>query len=148
VRVRGKNSVSSGSPSARGTALAPRHRRGTSPDPARRRDGWPSAPPGTFSVGRGHDFKKSYQITRGGECVALVADMAMARAITECRPPGCYRVEEVEIGSPISRRESRARRRPTRPHVGRCRSVPTGQPSGWNQATAMTTIQPVRPNAR
>jgi hypothetical protein len=53
---------------------------------------------------------KCYQITQHGECVAIVHEIGMARAIVECRPRGCYAVQEIEIGRPASRRKKPARR--------------------------------------
>jgi hypothetical protein len=90
---------------------------------------------------------KCYQITQGDECVALVADMAMARAITECQPPGCYRVEEVEIGEPISTRKLRARKPSFNLQVGHGRRKPAKRPSRWMQSPAIVPIEVVRPNA-
>jgi hypothetical protein len=91
---------------------------------------------------------KCYQITQGGECVALVADRAMVRAITECRPPGYYWVEEVEIGEPISRRRLRARKPSFNQQVGRGRRKPTKRPSRWLHIPAIVPIEIARPNAR
>jgi hypothetical protein len=91
---------------------------------------------------------KCYEITQGGECVALVADMAMVRAITECQPPGSYQVEQVEIGEPISRRKLRARKPSLSPQAGRGRRKPTRRPGRWVQGPAIVTIDRARPNTR
>ncbi len=43
-----------------------------------------------------------YLISAGGEPVALVADLEMARAIARCQPWGDYLVELLEVGEPIA----------------------------------------------
>ena len=43
-----------------------------------------------------------YLISAGGEPVALVADLEMARAIARCQPWGDYLVESLEVGEPIA----------------------------------------------
>jgi len=91
---------------------------------------------------------KCYQITQGGECVALVSEIAMARAITDCQPPGYYQVEEVEIGEPISMRKLRARKPSFNQQVGRGRRKPTRRPRGWLHIPAIVPIEVARPNAR
>jgi hypothetical protein len=90
---------------------------------------------------------KCYQITQGGECVALVAEIAMARAITDCQPPGYYQVEEVEFGEPISMRKVRTRKPSFNQHVGRGRRRPTKRPSRWLHIPAIVPIEIARPNA-
>lgn len=51
-----------------------------------------------------------YLISRGGESIALVADIAMARAIAGCEPPGDYLVDVVEIADALPVRDSRPAR--------------------------------------
>ena len=48
-----------------------------------------------------------YLISAGGEPVALVADLEMARAIARCQPWGDYLVESLEVGEPIAARRPR-----------------------------------------
>ena len=60
-----------------------------------------------------------YQISQDGQPVAIVASIAMARAIIMCRPRGTYEVDEVRIEDRPSRRKS-WRSRPT------CSSHPFG----------------------
>lgn len=52
-----------------------------------------------------------YMISQGGEPVALVANLDLARAITQCQPWGEYLVESLEVGEPIAARSRRARPR-------------------------------------
>ena len=61
-----------------------------------------------------------YVISQGGETVAIVASLGMARAISECRPWGEYSIEPMEVeGTP--RRNRSPRRTPVegRPATGR-----------------------------
>lgn len=51
-----------------------------------------------------------YLISAGGEPVALVADLEMARAIARCQPWGDYLVESLEVGEPIGARRPRPQR--------------------------------------
>ncbi len=51
-----------------------------------------------------------YLISAGGEPVALVADLEMARAITRCQPWGDYLVESLEVGEPIAARRPGSQR--------------------------------------
>jgi hypothetical protein len=73
-----------------------------------------------------------YLISQGGEPVALVVDIDMARAIAGCQPWGEYLVEPIEVGDPISRRPSRARRSSLVHRPARARRRPKEQPAGWN----------------
>jgi len=73
-----------------------------------------------------------YMISQGGEPVALVTDIDMARAIAQCQPWGEYLVEPIEVGDPISRRPSRARTSSLAQRPARARRQPKEQPAGWN----------------
>jgi hypothetical protein len=56
-----------------------------------------------------------YQIREGGEPVALVASIDLAREIVSCQSPGYYSVDEIQDDPLDSEPRARARRRPT-PH--------------------------------
>ena len=43
-----------------------------------------------------------YRISHGGEPVALVASLGLARKIACCQPPGYYRLDRVRVGRPIA----------------------------------------------
>ena len=73
-----------------------------------------------------------YMISQGGEPVALVADIDMARAIAECQPWGEYLVEPIEVGDPGSRGPSRARTSSLAHRPAHARRRPKEQPDGWN----------------
>jgi len=91
---------------------------------------------------------KCYQITQDGECVALVHDIAMARAITGCQPQGCYVVKEVEVGSPSLRRKPRARRPSINQKRARGRRKPNKRPSRWLLEPSIGAIEQAQNQAR
>jgi hypothetical protein len=70
-----------------------------------------------------------YQISQGGEPVALVASIALARQIVQCQPEGFYQVDAVEVGEPASRRRLRSREPSIRRMVRRSRHEAKGRPS-------------------
>jgi hypothetical protein len=70
-----------------------------------------------------------YQISQGGEPVALVATIALARQIVQCQPDGFYQVDAVEVGEPVLRRRLRSREPSIRRMVRRSRHEVKGQPS-------------------
>jgi len=60
-----------------------------------------------------------YLVREGGEPVALVASIDLAREIVSCQPPGYYIVDEIQ-GEPLdSEPRARAGRRSTRHPDGR-----------------------------
>ena len=76
-----------------------------------------------------------YLVREGGEPVALVASIDLARAIVFCQPPGYYIVDEIEADPLGSGPRARAGRRPTRhpdgrpgdgPRVRSGRTIPSG----------------------
>jgi len=60
-----------------------------------------------------------YLVREGGEPVALVASIDLARAIVFCQPPGYYIVDEIEADPLGSGPRARAGRRSTRHPDGR-----------------------------
>jgi len=91
---------------------------------------------------------KCYQISQDGECVALVDDIAMVRAITGCQPQGSYVVKEVEVGPPILRRKLRARRPSTNQRRARARRKPNRRPSRWLHEPSIATVEQAQNQAR
>ena len=83
----------------------------------------------------------TYLISEGGEPVALVADLEMARAIARCQPWGEYLVEALEVGEPIAAR--RPRIRPSAPAI---RLV--GPSPGWRGGAREPATSPGRVRRR
>jgi len=73
-------------------------------------------------------FMKCYQVSQNGEAVALVASIALARRIIQCQPLGFYQVEAVEVGEPMSRPRSRARRSSSKQKTRRDRQKAHDEP--------------------
>jgi hypothetical protein len=91
---------------------------------------------------------KCYQIMQEGECVAMVYDLAMVRAIVECRPRGTYTVEEIEIGRSTSKRKRPARKPLTNRPGAHRRRKSCKSPSPWIPDPPVAAIPPTRPQVR
>ena len=96
-----------------------------------------------------------YEISQGGEPMALVAEVAVAEAIVRCQPPGYYRVEAIEVGEPISRRMLRARRPSLGHRIKSIRRMAGKRRARWNPVPStapiersMVPVEPARPQAR
>ena len=89
-----------------------------------------------------------YMISQGGEPVALVADIDMARAIAQCQPWGEYLVEPIEVDDPDSRRPSRARRSSLARRPAGARRRPKEQPAGWTTGIPADAIDRALRHAR
>ncbi len=59
-----------------------------------------------------------YRITEGGEPVAFVTTLGLAREITRCQPPGYYQVDEIPVDLPLAECQL-PDRRPGNRHTGR-----------------------------
>ncbi len=91
---------------------------------------------------------KCFQISQDGECVALVSDIGLVRAIVECRPRGFYVVTEVEVGRPPSKRKKPSRK-PSTKHAGEHRRRKASEtPSPWVLSLPGRTIGPPQQHAR
>jgi hypothetical protein len=51
-----------------------------------------------------------YQISQGGELIALVTTLGLAQAIENCQPPGCYQVDEIQVQPPFVKRHPLGRK--------------------------------------
>jgi hypothetical protein len=66
-----------------------------------------------------------YLISQGGEPVAIVTNLNLARGITRGQPPGYYSVDELEVGPPVAAGQAAVRRRAMRlRHCDRRKSAP------------------------
>jgi hypothetical protein len=81
-----------------------------------------------------------FMISQGGEPVALVSDIGMARAITQCQPWGEYLVEPLEVGEPIPARPSRVPRPSTDHGPARAARRVKQRPAGWTQGIPPAAI--------
>jgi hypothetical protein len=88
---------------------------------------------------------RCYEIRQCGEPVALVANLELAQAITQCQSPGHYLVDEVEVGEPPAPpRKSRARRRSLHRPSGRSRHHGIKRPACWSYRRITHTIDRAR----
>jgi hypothetical protein len=60
-----------------------------------------------------------YRITQGGEPVAIVTSLDLARRIARGQPPGYYTVDELEVGLPVATGQAAVRTRAIRHCDGR-----------------------------
>jgi|SRR3954449_11723726 hypothetical protein len=70
-----------------------------------------------------------YRISQGDEAIVILTSLGMAQAITRCQPPGYYRVDEIDVNSPIVERQPPAWRQRIR-HSDILRSHEPGGRSG------------------
>jgi hypothetical protein len=68
-----------------------------------------------------------YRISEGGELVAIVTSLGLARAIARGQPPGHYSVEELQMDSPVAAGRASVRRRAIRHSHGRKPGPPSGR---------------------
>ncbi len=66
-----------------------------------------------------------YQVSQGGELIALVTTLGLAQAIEHCQPPGYYRVDLIQVEPPIAKRHPLNRKHRIA-HFGRRRRVRAG----------------------
>ena len=52
-----------------------------------------------------------YRISQGGEPVAIVTSLDLARGIARGQPPGYYSVDELQVGPPVAAGQAAVRRR-------------------------------------
>ena len=71
-----------------------------------------------------------YRISRGGEPVAIVTSLDLARGITRGQPPGYYSVDELQVGPPVAAGNAAVRRRAIRHGNGRKPGTQSGGKSG------------------
>lgn len=71
-----------------------------------------------------------YMISQGGEPVAVVATIDIARAIVHCQPWGEYLIEPIEVEEPDSGRRPGP---PLRHRFERARLRARAQPARWTQ---------------
>ena len=81
-----------------------------------------------------------YMISQGGEPVALVADIDMARAIARCQPWGDYLVEPFEMDEAASARLSSARGPSPERRPGRARRQSDGRTPRWTDGISAAAI--------
>jgi hypothetical protein len=55
-----------------------------------------------------------YRISRGGEPVAIVTSLALARGIARGQPSGYYSVDEFQVGATVATGQAAVRRRAIR----------------------------------
>ena len=60
-----------------------------------------------------------YRISQGGEPVAIVTSLDLARGIARGQPPGYYSVDELQVGPPVAAGQAAVRRRAIRHCDGR-----------------------------
>ena len=60
-----------------------------------------------------------YRISRGGEPVAIVASLDLARGIARRQPPGYYSVDELPVDPTVAAGQAAVRRRAIRHRDGR-----------------------------
>jgi len=60
---------------------------------------------GDTHSGKGAESMTCYRISQGDEAIAILTSLGMAQAITRCQPPGYYRVDEIDVNSPIVERQ-------------------------------------------
>jgi len=86
-----------------------------------------------------------YMISQGGEPVAVVASIDIARAIVHCQPWGEYLVEPMEVEEPASDRRPRP---PLRHRFTRARHRAQGPPPRWSPGLSAAPIDRAVPQAR
>jgi hypothetical protein len=89
-----------------------------------------------------------YVISQGGEPVALVADIDMARAITRCQPWGEYLVEPIDLDEAASARPATAVGRSLDRRPTPMRRRPHEQPPRWTNGISADAIHRARHHAR
>jgi len=99
-------------------------------------------------VRREDPFMTCYMISQGGEPVAVVSDIDMARAIAECQPWGEYLVEQLEVGEPVVSRPSRGHEPPIDLAPSRHRRRSVTQSPRWTYGVPGRAIEGARPHAR
>jgi hypothetical protein len=67
-----------------------------------------------------------YRISEGGQPVAIVSSLDLARGIARGQPPGYYSVDELEVGLPVAAGQAAVRR----PAIRRCDSRKPSAQSG------------------
>jgi hypothetical protein len=60
-----------------------------------------------------------YRISRGGEPVAIVTSLDLARVIARGQPPGYYSVDELQVDPTVAAGQAAVRRRAIRHRDGR-----------------------------
>lgn len=89
-----------------------------------------------------------YLISQGGEPVALVADIGIARAIAHCQPWGEYLVEELEVEDPAWLRASRTRPPSIKQKGAGGRHPLKRRPGHWSHGIPASAIERARHQAR
>jgi hypothetical protein len=95
-----------------------------------------------------HSLMTCYLISRGGEAIALVTDLGMARAIARCQPAGEYRVDKLDIVDAAPVRESRPPRPAPEFPDGRYRRRPSKAARRWSFEPAMAAFDRARHRSR
>ena len=67
-----------------------------------------------------------YRISRGGEPVAIVTGLDLARGIARGQPPGYYSVDELQVDLPVAAGQA-DRRRAIRHREGRKPGIQSGR---------------------
>ena len=68
-----------------------------------------------------------YRISQGGEPVAIVTSLDLARGIARGQPPGYYSVDELQEDPPVAAGQAAVRRRAIRPRAGRRPGIRSGR---------------------
>ena len=68
-----------------------------------------------------------YRISQGGEPVAVVTSLELARALARGEPPGYYSVDELQANPPVAAGQAAVRRRAIRHRDGRKPVTPSGR---------------------
>ena len=67
-----------------------------------------------------------YRISQGGEPVAIVTSLDLARALARGQPPGYYSVDELQVNPPVAAGQAAVRRRAIRHCDGRTPGIQSG----------------------
>jgi len=68
-----------------------------------------------------------YRISQGGEPVAIVTSLDLARGIARGQPPGYYSVDELQVAPPVAAGQAAVRRRAIRHRDDRKPVTPSGR---------------------
>ena len=68
-----------------------------------------------------------YRISQGGQPVAIVTSLDLARGIARGQPLGYYSVDELQVGPPVAAGQAAVRRRAIRHRDGRKPVTPSGR---------------------
>jgi hypothetical protein len=68
-----------------------------------------------------------YRVSQGGEPVAIVTSLDLARGIVRGQPPGSYSVDELQVDPPVAAGQAAVRRRAIRDCDGRQPGIPSGR---------------------